>query len=231
MSLARLEKIVAETHDTKSFVLDLGSNSFSFVPGQFVNVTANITPDSRVRRAYSIASSPLDDEFLLTVKRMEGGRLSTFLCDQALVGDLVDIRGPYGVFTLREDAAQVVFIAAGSGIVPFRSMWRYIAQRRLDIQVTLLYASKSIAHIIYREEIAALPWPRFRVVHTLTRNVDPAWTGYCRRIDSEMLLELVGEFEHKHFYICGPPAMCNCVVSYLQNFGVERSRIKTEKYD
>ena len=231
MIIARVSKIVEETPETKSFLFDLGSNSFTFAPGQFVNVTANITPDSRVRRAYSIASSPLEAEFKLTVKRMENGKLSTFLCDRAEVGDLFDLRGPYGLFTLEQNAREVVFIAAGSGIVPFRSMWRYIVQRPLDMKVTLLYASKSLSYVIYRDELTALPRPRFNVVHTLTRNDDPSLAGYSRRIDSEMLLEVVRKFEDKYFYVCGPPAMCNCVVMYLQDFGVERSRIKTEKYD
>src|SRR5262249_35961511 len=214
-----------------SFLFDLGSHSFTFAPGQFVNLTANIAPDARVRRAYSVASCPLDSEFQLTVKRMEDGRLSTFLCEKAAVGDLVDIRGPYGRFILEENAGPAVFIAAGSGIVPFRSMWRHIARQRLDMKATLLYASKSVPYIIYREEIAALPKPRFNVVHTLTRNHDPAWTCYTRRIDPQMLLEVVGKFEDKLFYVCGPPAMCKCVVMYLQDFGVERNRIKTERYD
>jgi len=231
MSIAILNKIVEETPETKSFFFDLGSNSLAFAPGQFVNVTANIAQNLRVRRAYSIASSPLEGEFELTVKRMEGGHLSTFLCDKASVGDLFDLRGPYGLFTLEQNARELVFIAAGSGIVPFRSMWRYIAQRPLDMQVTLLYASKSIPYIIYRDELTALPRSRFNVIHTLTRNDDPSWKGYSRRIDSEMLLEVIRKFEDKYFYICGPPPMCNCVVLCLQDFGVERHRIKTEKYD
>jgi ferredoxin-NADP reductase len=231
MSVAKLTTIIEETCETKSFLLDLGDHSFAFTPGQFVNITANINQDSRVRRAYSVASSPWDPAFQLTVKRMENGKLSVFLCDKAAVGDVFDIRGPYGLFTLKEDAAHVVFIAAGSGIVPFRSMWRYIAQKPLDVQVTLLYASRSQAYIIYREELAALPGPRFNVVHTLTRNDDPTWTGYSRRIDSDMLLEVIRNFEGKYFYVCGPPAMCNCVVLYLRDFGVEGGRIKTEKYD
>src|SRR5262249_34090800 len=176
MSVSRLNNIVEETPDTKSFLFDI--EPISFAPGQFVNVTANVTENLRVRRAYSIASSPLETEFQLTVKRMVDGKLSTFLCDKAAVGDVFDIRGPYGLFTLNERAAHVVFIAAGSGIVPFRSMWRYIVQESLDMQVTLLYASKSRDYIIYRNELLKLPRPRFSVVHTLTRNDDPEWTGY-----------------------------------------------------
>src|SRR5206468_2668754 len=110
--------------------------------------------------------------------------------------------------------------AAGSGIVPFRSMWRYIAQKPLNTKVTLLYASKSLRYVIYGEELATSAAARFRVVHTFTRNDDPAWTGYSRRIDPDMLGEVIETFEEKYFYVCGPPAMCSCVVGYLQDFGV-----------
>jgi ferredoxin-NADP reductase len=226
-----LKLILEETCETKSFFFDLSTESFTFIPGQFVNLTAEIPQRPRVRRAYSIASSPLDEDFQLTVKRIEGGVLSTFLCENASVGEFFDIKGPYGIFTLDEHAEQVVFIAAGSGIVPFRSMWRYISQKPLNTKVTLLYASRSLGYIIYREELMSLQRPRFTVVHTLTRNDDPTWTGYSRRIDPEMLLEVVREFRDKLFYVCGPPAMCNCVVLYLKDFGVDRTKIKTEKYD
>jgi ferredoxin-NADP reductase len=229
VSLAKLKTIIEETCETKSFRFDL--DPFAFAPGQFVNVTANVNDKLRLRRAYSVASSPLDADFQLTVKRMEGGQLSTFLCDTAAVGDQFDLRGPYGLFTFEANVAEAVFIAGGSGIVPFRSMWRYIVQKALDVKVTLLYASKSLPYVIYREELALLPPPRFNVVHTFTRNDDPAWAGYSRRIDPDMLREVIRTFEDKCFYVCGPPAMCVCVVSYLLDLGVERHRIKIEKYD
>lgn len=229
MSLVKLKAIIEETCETKSFLFDI--DPFAFAPGQFVNVTANVNEKARVRRAYSVASSPLDADFQLTVKRMEGGQLSTLLCDTAAVGDQFDIRGPYGLFTLEADVPEAVFIAGGSGIVPFRSMWRYIVQKSLDVKVTLLYASKSLGYVIYRDELALLPPPRFNVVHAFTRNDDPEWAGYCRRIDCDMLQEVIRTFEDKYFYVCGPPAMCVCVLSYLRALGVERHRIKIEKYD
>src|SRR5262245_36725263 len=167
MSIGIVKQIIEETPETKTFAFEVDASLFTFTPGQFVNVTANVD-GSRVRRAYSIASSPLDAEFQLTVKRMTDGKLSTFLCDKAAVGDALDLRGPYGIFTLNEDAPQVVFIAAGSGIVPFRSMWRFIAQKPLEMQVTLLDASKSSRYIIYSEELTELPRPRFNLVHTFT---------------------------------------------------------------
>lgn len=228
---ATIRRIIDETPETKSFILDAAGGFPQFLPGQFVNLTMEIPDRGRVKRAYSIASSPMDPEFVLTVKRMDDGVLSTYLCGAVRPGDVLPLRGPYGIFTLNESARHVVFVAAGSGIVPFRSMWRYIRQKELDMGITLLYASKSLQYVIYREELESLDTKQVKLVHTFTRNQDPSWRGYSRRIDREMLVECIKDFDGKLFYVCGPPAMCNCVVADLLDLHVERDFIKTEKYD
>jgi ferredoxin-NADP reductase len=195
-----------------------------------VNVTVEFPQKLRARRAYSIASSPFDPELVLTVKRMEPGLVSQYLCDAVTEGDLLDIRGPYGIFTL-EPTTEAVFIAAGSGIVPFRSMWRYMNQSLATTRFSLLYASRSFRYVIYREELAALRAAGFRIIHTFTQNEDPLWTGYSRRIDQEMLVEFVEDVGDKTFYVCGPPEFCACTAHHLVNLSVDRKRIKTEKYD
>jgi ferredoxin-NADP reductase len=226
-----VRNILEETPETKSFSLDLASEPFRFQPGQFVNVTVELLDKRRAHRAYSIASSPLDPDLVLTVKRMQAGVVSKHLCDQFKVGDLLHIRGPYGRFTLDETVRDAVFIAAGSGIVPFRSMWRYVLQTGVDTRWSLLYASRSLRYAIYRDELRALSQSGFRVIHTFTENDDPLWTGYSRRIDREMLVEFVEHFEDKIFYICGPPEFCNSTAAHLMSLKVERERIKTERYD
>jgi ferredoxin-NADP reductase len=222
---------IEETPETKSLKLDWAGQAMEFVPGQFVIVTVQLPNRGRVRRAYSVASSPLDPELLLTVKRMENGLLSTFLCDNVQPGDRLHIRGPYGRFTLEQNAKELVFIAAGSGIVPFRSMWRYIRQTGSKTEFSLLYASKCFRYVIYRDELAGLTQAGYRIVHTLTRTDDPLWSGYSRRIDREMLDQFVGDFADKLFYVCGPPDFCNRIAAWLVELTVSCDRIKTEKYD
>jgi ferredoxin-NADP reductase len=125
----------------------------------------------------------------------------------------------------------LVFIAAGSGIVPFRSMWRYVRQSGSNATFSLLYASKSRTYVIYHRELAELSEAGYRIVHTLTRNDDPFWTGYTRRIDRDMLADFIGHVAGAIFYICGPPEFCDCIAGNLINLGAERNSIKTEKYD
>lgn len=226
----RINRIIDETPETKSLLLDMPEPRLQFQPGQFVNVTMTAA-GRRVRRAYSIASSPLDPEIMLTVKRMEEGLVSTYLCDAVKPGDVLHIRGPYGLFTLDEAASHLVFVAGGSGIAPFRSMWRYLLQIGSTAQVDVLYASRSPAYVIYRSELDVLNHAGCRVTYTFTRNDDPLWTGYARRIDRSMLVDVAGNLTDKSFYVCGPPALCDCVMTCLTALGVERRRIKAEKYD
>src|SRR5262249_33615699 len=117
---AEIRDIIVETADTKTVRVDRPAD-FSFVPGQFVNVTFMTPEDGRVRRAYSIASSPLERYIDLTIRQMPGGLVSRILTEDVRIGDHLNLRGPYGRFVFEERI--LVWIAGGSGIVPFRSMW------------------------------------------------------------------------------------------------------------
>ena len=229
---AKLAEIITETPETKTFRLDMSGKDFHFVPGQFVMFTCE-TGKGPVTRPLSIASSPTEKDIMdLTIKKFPDGAMSSWMCDHANVGDVFGVKGPYGVFTLDESAKSVVFIAAGSGIAPFRSMWRYISDKGLDIDVTLIFSSKTHDYIIFREEIKNLDSNgNVKAVHTLTRTTDPGWKGYARRIDAEMIKEVVQSFGGNLFYACGPPQMCESSREALLELGVPPERVKMEKYD
>ncbi len=230
---AELTKIIQETPETKTFRFGIHGKEFQFLPGQFVMLTADIPGKGQITRPLSISSSPTEQGIIdLTVKKIPDGTMSSFLFDGAKVGDIYKIKGPYGMFTLDETAKQVVFIAAGSGIAPFRSMWRYISDKGLDIDVTLIFSSKTKDYIIFRDELDALNNDgNVMVIHTITRNANHNWSGYTRRIDKQMLKEAVKDFDNKLFYACGPPLMCESVKQALLELGVKPEKIKMEKYD
>jgi ferredoxin-NADP reductase len=225
---AEVREIIVETSDTKTLRLDRPAD-FTFVPGQFVNVTLMTREDGRVRRAYSIASSPLEPYIDLTVRQLPGGLVSTILTEEVTIGRPLNLRGPYGRFVLEHK--QLVWIAGGSGIVPFRSMWRYIRETGSRIDFTLLYATKTLDQIIYREELAGLAQEGRRILHTFTTETPAGWTGFHGRIGPQMLTAAVPEFATPVFYVCGPPAMCDDVARHLAELGAPRVNIRTEKYD
>jgi ferredoxin-NADP reductase len=100
-----------------------------FLAGQYVGMRYRGTP-----RAYSIASSPSRDDLEICVRRVPGGRLSPQLCDDLAVGDEVTIRGPYGDLVLQDQSSRdVVFLATGTGVAPFKSMIDYLFEEERDV--------------------------------------------------------------------------------------------------
>jgi len=102
---------------------------FDFAPGQFVTIRFRGTP-----RAYSVASSPNDEEMSLCVRRVPGGRLSEKLCSELRPGDtLPELRGPNGEFTLQNPSrSDMAFLATGTGVAPLHSMISYVFEEGLD---------------------------------------------------------------------------------------------------
>jgi ferredoxin-NADP reductase len=220
--------IIVETPDTKTLRFTRPAE-LTFIPGQFVIVTLRLPGGQRVRRAYSIASSPLEEQLDLTVRRLPDGLVSAILTDQVPVGQPLSLKGPYGRFLLEDK--RMMWVAGGSGIVPFRSMWRYIDQKALSTEFVLLYAIRDVEHLIYRLELNAMLQAGRSISYTFTREAPSGWPGLRGRINRNMLQTVVPDFRDTVFYACGPPAMCRSIVCDLAELGVPRDRIRTEEYD
>src|SRR5438874_146274 len=110
----RVKRVVRETHDTKSFVFDVPAeldDAFRYEAGQFCTFRVSLGEDDLLR-CYSMSSSPdTDDELALTVKRVAGGRVSNWLLDEIVEGDVLALTCPAGVFTLRPRPTPIVAFA------------------------------------------------------------------------------------------------------------------------
>lgn len=99
-----------------------------FLAGQYVGLQYDGTP-----RAYSLASSPTRDDLEICVRRVPGGRLSPQICDKLAVGDELTVRGPYGELVLQDHSPRdMVFLATGTGVAPFKSMIDYVFESGRD---------------------------------------------------------------------------------------------------
>ncbi len=232
---APVVEVREETPTTKTLVFDTSGLEFDFYPGQYVMLKVPYPETGEeLRRAYSIASSPLRKDVLeLTVKRKEGGKASVLLTTRVKEGDTFFIKGPYGRFFWTEGMSDsVALIGAGSGVVPLMSILRFIRDRGLkDVRATLLVSYTTYEEIIYREELESLSeLPNVDVKITLTRESPPGWRGYTGRINRDMVLKEVGTSAGL-YYLCGPPRFVDDMKGILLELGVERERIKTERYD
>ncbi len=232
--LGRVVDIVDETPRAKSLVLDVPGWA-GHKAGQHVDVRLTAEDGYQAQRSYSIASPPEDRHLILTVERLEDGEISPYLTEVLQPGDQLELRGPIGgYFTWQvADGGPLLLIAGGSGIAPLMAMIRHRAAQRSTVPTRLLFSSRAFDEIIYRQELARLSAadPTLRVVHTLTRQQPPDWSGYRRRIDRAMLAEVAWTpAERPRAFICGPTALVETVASVLVKLGHEARHVKTERF-
>jgi ferredoxin-NADP reductase len=204
--------------------------------GQHVDVRLTADDGYRAERSYSIASPPEEQpRVTLMVERLEDGEVSPYLTDELHVGDQLELRGPIGGYFVWEASmgGPLLLIAGGSGIVPLMAMIRHRAAAASTVPTRLLYSSRSHAEIIYRDELDRLvTGPHgLEVVHTLTREAPPGWTGYHRRIDADLLRDVAWPADQRPLiYICGPTPFVETAATLLVALGHEPQRIKTERF-
>lgn len=209
-------------------------NNFTFRAGQYIELSLSASQPGPpgLTHAFSIASSPSDEELLVTTRT----RNTTF--KQAIsalpIGSSARIEGPMGSFSLHNNTARpAVFLAGGIGIAPFLSMLAYVTKEELKHHIVLFYANRYLKHAAFIEALWKLERsnPRFCFVPTLTRATNSnGWSGKTGRISPEMLLAHVGMLHGPIYYIAGPPIMVAATRRVLGEVGIDEDDIRTEEF-
>jgi len=230
--LARVAEVVDETLRCKSLVLEVPDWP-GHRAGQHVDVRLTAEDGYQAERSYSIASAPEDTHLLLTVERLEDGEVSPYLTEVLRPGDELELRGPIGGY-FAWDSSQggpLLMVAGGSGVVPFRAMLRHWAAGGRKLPVRLLYSSRTLGDVIYRNEFDRLAEEGAEVELTLTRQWPADWPGHRGRVDRDLLAEVAWSPEREPLiYVCGPTAFVEAVAEALVDAGHQPGRIKTERF-
>ena len=211
-----------------------------YKPGQFLTLLL-AQNDTKIRRSYSMSSSPYTDVSLaITVKRIEGGVASTYLTTQVKEGDVLEVMEPMGTFTPPLDAEQartVVLIGAGSGITPLMSIAKSVLMVEPESRVVLLYGNRTEESIIFKDQLAALQAKykeRFTLIHTLTQP-SPDWTGEVGRLNKTHLLKLMESLPAldkatTDYYLCGPDGLMEEAKRALDILAIPTERVHKESF-
>jgi ferredoxin-NADP reductase len=197
--------------------------------GQHLDVRLTAEDGYQAQRSYSIASAP-GDPLAITVERLEDGEVSPYLVDELREDDVIEVRGPIGGYFVwdGDEAEPVLLVAGGSGVVPLRAMARHHALIGSDTPMRLLYSSRSWDDVIYRDELGTVG---IEVVHTLTREQPPGWSGYARRIDDELLREVAfAASDEPRVYVCGSTRFVDAAADGLVRLGYDPRWIRTERF-
>ena len=233
-----VSEVIEHGPDVKTFVLTpdakKGTTGLAyFSAGQYICIKLKIG-NAVISRPYSLSSSPKEStqgKYTLTIKRVEGGLCSQYVLDNWTVGTRVDASAPLGVFTYERlrDAHIVIGLAGGSGITPFYSMAKAIADGDEDFELILLYGSRTKADILFYDEFRAIEQKttKFKLVNVLSNEeAEGCEHGF---ITAELIKKYApqGDFS---IFLCGPQAMYNFADKEIATLGIRRKFIRHELF-
>jgi CDP-4-dehydro-6-deoxyglucose reductase, E3 len=177
-----------------------------------------------------IANAPRSDGLIsLLVTRVPDGLTSTWIHEHLRVGDDVSLSGPYGTFV--DDTASdrpCLFLAAGSGLAPMRSLIEAALSTGARRSLTLVVSARTEADVIDRERFTG--WqashPHLRYLRTLTRAEGPGLHGRIPAVLPSVCDELV----HQEAFIAGSPGFAIACAAALEKSGLCLAHIHTEPF-
>lgn len=220
---ATVTRIHPETSTAKTFTLGL-ERPTPYLAGQHLVVRLTAPDGYSALRSYSIASDPDSfDEADLTVERLPGGEVSMFLHDEVIVGDVIEVRGPIGLWFVWRGDTPALLIGGGSGIVPLMAMLRLARRLGRSSSVRFLVSVRAPDVLYYASE---LPGPETSVIYTRT---SPAGSqrppGRVTRDDIAPLVD-----PRATTYICGSSPFCDAVSEIAMGCGVATDHIRIERF-
>lgn len=227
--------VMDETHDTKTFqfVAD-PPKLFRYYPGQFITLEIPIE-GKIVRRSYTISTSPSRPYSIgITVKRVEGGRISKWLHENMRPGVVLFADGPNGKFTcIGGDGGPYLFLSGGSGITPVMSMSRWLCDTTPNVDIHFVHAARTPDDLIFGEELRLMErqFEAFRCDVIYSRlEAKPSGRIRSGRISAELLGEIVPDLKTRAAYLCGPVPFMEAARDALGQLGYGMSRFRQESF-
>lgn len=252
----KISKIENETNDTVSVSFEIPADlkeAFKYTQGQYLTLKFEINGEEQ-RRAYSMSSSPIEDDIKVTIKRVKGGLVSNHIHDNLKPGSTVEVMQPDGRFYSKLDPdhrKSYYMFAAGSGITPLMSIATTILEKESQSSVSLLYGNRNEDSIIFKEKLKSYADKysgQFKLEHILSKpktekksglgglfkKAKPTWQGQIGRIGTQEVRKFLDDhksiYSDSVYFICGPGNMIDTVEAFLIQQGADKSNIHTERF-
>ncbi|MBA4155833.1 MULTISPECIES: FAD-binding oxidoreductase [unclassified Flavobacterium] len=208
------------THDVKKFVVEK-PEGFDFIPGQATELSINLPEWKDQLRPFTFTNlrESKQLEFMIKIYNNQNG--VTKELGRTNAGDELILHDVFGAIQYKGPG---VFIAAGSGITPFISIFRELYKHNLINGNRLIYVNKTSEDIIMGQELFRMLKKNF--INVLTRENTIGFIG--KRIDRNFLIEHIVNFS-QHFYVCGPEDFVRDINKHLIDLGAEANTLVFEK--
>jgi ring-1,2-phenylacetyl-CoA epoxidase subunit PaaE len=238
----QVKEVIQETSDTVtlSFWHPI-SEQIKYKAGQFITIAIPTTDGKKVKRSYSMSSSPATDTAVaVTVKRVPNGIVSNYLNDNVHTGDFLEVIEPMGhfIFDPQENPDRNIYLfAAGSGITPLMSIAKTVLKTESNTKVKLFYGNRSEDSIIFKKELEELEnqhKERFST-HYIVSKPQGIWVGERGRINQAnatlLLKDACADFKKDHFYMCGPEEMMDELKKIFELYDTPKGHVHFERFN
>lgn len=237
----KVRDVYKETKDCSVISFDIPSDmkdEFKYAHGQHLTLRAFIDGQD-VRRSYSLCSSPVEDQWKVAVKKINGGLFSAYVHENLKKGDVLDLMPPNGVFNtpIADTAKNYIVFAAGSGITPILSIIKTHLALEPNSKFQLFYLNRSVKSIIFKEEIEQLKnryFGRLEIFHFLTkehRNIELLNGRFTAEKLQTLTKNIIDVPSVDECFICGPEAMIFLIRDELMAAGLSKDKIHFELFN
>ena len=236
-----IKSIQPQTEQAICIAFDLAPeqlDAFQYQPGQHLTIR-HLSDDGELRRCYSICSDTQED-MSIAIKKIDQGQFSSWANANLKAGDVLEVMPPQGVFFQKAAKAggqNYLGFAAGSGITPILSIVKSVLNRQAEATFTLVYGNRSWKQTMFSEQIMDLKdrfKERLQLVNIFSRELNDSEI-FNGRIDADKLQQLFQanliSAEADHCFACGPEEMMTAVETVLPTWGIQRSKIHTERFN
>lgn len=230
-----VSEIIQRTQDIKTFRFDVGGRKeVRYQAGQFLFVTIKIDGREAVHH-FTLSSSPTETAakgYIEFTKRITNSEYSQAL-DAMQPGVWARLRGAEGDFILPRRQKNLAFLSGGIGITPLRSMLRYIADKKLQYDVVLIYGNNTLENTAFRDELdkIAAAHDNIRVEYVLSGpDFPPHWEGKRGFIIREVVTELMPDYTKRIYYLSGPLRMVLSLEEQLAQANIPQKQIKRDYF-
>jgi len=213
-------------------------SAFRFNQGQHLTLR-NDVEGSDERRSYSICSGVADGELRVGIRKVPGGRFSTWVHESLKAGDTIQVMAPEGRFFVPLDpkaARHYLGIAGGSGITPILSIMKTVLAAEPGSRFTLIYGNRKLRSTMFLEELEDLKnrYLSRLTLHLVFSQESTDLPLYGGRIGREKIGEFLGTLVDPasidHAFVCGPHGVNDEAEAALLAAGVPGERIHIERF-
>lgn len=227
--IAEIEDLTYDIKKVRFNLLD--PNTIDFKPGQFIQIKV---PGIEVVRAYSIASNPNENDHVdLMIRQVYKGAATTFVHKALMVGDKMNIDGPFGDFFLNEESTKdIICIAGGSGMAPIYSILHYLKDKGMKRKVKYFFGARTQKDLFLTDELLQLSkdYPNFEYIPALSHaDDDETWLGE-KGLITDVVRRISGDLTNSEAYLCGSPGMINACITVLKELNMPDKEIRFDKF-